>query len=222
MPPSSRSTVQRLAENARYDRETVEAILDAGLVAHVGIVHDGAPVVTPMAYARIARHVYLHGSGASRLMRVLHAGAEVCVAVTIVDGVLLARSAFNMSMSYRSVVVLGRAEPVVDPEARTDAFVAIMDHLVPGHWAHVRPPNDRELRATLVVAVALDEASAKVGEGPPTDDHDDDALPHWAGEIPFRTVALAPRPAPRLGDGVVPPPTVRDYRRLAGTSPPSH
>ena len=206
--------MHRLPENARYDRETIDGILDAGLVAHVGIADDGVPIVVPMAYARRGDRLFLHGSVASRLVRAVHAGAEVCVTVTIVDGLLLARSAFNMSMSYRSVVVLGRAEPVDDPGERLDALGAIMEHLVPGHWEHVRAPNERELRATLVVAVPLDEVSAKVGEGPPTDEAEDLALPHWAGEIPFRTVALAPRTDPRLAPGIGPPASVRDYTRV--------
>jgi uncharacterized protein len=213
MPPSPRSTVKRLAELARYERETVDAILDAGLVAHVGISHDGAPVVIPMVYARAGDEVYVHGSTASRLVRALRDGDPLCLTVTIVDGIVLARSAFNMSMNYRAVVVHGRARLVDHPAERLRAFRAIMDHVVPGHWDHVREPNDQELRQTLVVAVALDEASAKVSEGPPDDEEDDRSLPFWGGELPLRTVVGAPRPDVHVPDGMPPPPSVADYAR---------
>jgi nitroimidazol reductase NimA-like FMN-containing flavoprotein (pyridoxamine 5'-phosphate oxidase superfamily) len=213
MPPSPRSTVRRIAELADYERETVAAVLDAGLVAHVGIVQDGAPVVIPMAYARVDDEVYLHGSVASRLLRALRPGAPVCVTVTVVDGVVLARSAFNMSMQYRSVVVQGETRPVDDPDERLRAFRAIMDQVVPGHWDHVRAPNDAELRQTHVVAVGLAEASAKVSAGPPDDEPDDLALPHWAGVLPLRTVAGTPVADAHVPDGVPPPPSVAAYAR---------
>jgi hypothetical protein len=213
MPPTPRSTVRRLAELAAYDSETVAAILDAGLVAHVGITHEGAPVVIPMAYARIGDTVYVHGSVASRMMRSLRAGDPVCITVTVIDGIVLARSAFNMSMNYRSVVVQGEARHVTDGAERLRAFRAIMDHFVPGHWEHVRPPNDQELRQTLVTAVSLAEASAKVSTGPPQDEEADLALPHWAGEIPLRMVAGAPRPDALVPDGVGPPASVGEYAR---------
>jgi nitroimidazol reductase NimA-like FMN-containing flavoprotein (pyridoxamine 5'-phosphate oxidase superfamily) len=213
MPPSPRSTVRRIAELAAYERETVDAVLDAGLVAHVGIVQDGAPVVIPMAYARVGDEVYLHGSVAGRLLRALRPGAPVCVTVTMVDGVVLARSAFNMSMQYRSVVVQGETRPVDDGEERLRAFRAIMDQVVPGHWDHVRAPNDSELRQTLVVAVGLAEASAKISAGPPDDEPDDLALPHWAGVLPLRTVPGAPIADDHVPDGVPPPPSVAAYAR---------
>lgn len=213
MPPSTRSTVRRLDELAHYDPATVHAVLDAGLVAHVGVLHEGAPVVIPMAYARTGELVYLHGSGASRIMRALRTGDPMCLTVTIVDGIVLARSAFNMSMQYRAVVVHGRARPVDDPDERLSAFRAIMDHVVPGHWDHVRPPNDRELRQTLVVAVDLAEASAKVSSGPPGDEPDDLGLPLWAGVLPLRTVAGEPRADEHVPEGLLPPPSVRGYGR---------
>jgi nitroimidazol reductase NimA-like FMN-containing flavoprotein (pyridoxamine 5'-phosphate oxidase superfamily) len=213
MPSSARSTVRRLPRLARYDRETVAAILDAGLVAHVGITHDGAPVVIPMAYARVGETVYVHGSTASRLLRALRAGDPVCLTVTIVDGIVLARSAFNMSMNYRAVVVHGRARPVDDPAERLRAFRSIMDHVVPGHWEHVREPNDRELRQTLVVAIGLEEASAKVSAGPPDDEADDLVLPYWAGELPLRTVPGPPRADAHVPTEVGPPPSVLGYAR---------
>ncbi len=222
MSPTPRSTVRRLPELAVDDREVVAAILDAGLVAHVGISHDGAPVVIPMAYARVGGTVYLHGSVASRMMRNLSSGDPMCITVTVVDGIVLARSAFNMSMNYRAVVVQGAARVVTEDGERMTAFRAIMDHFVPGHWDHVRPPNDQELRQTLVVAADLDEASAKVSAGPPRDDPEDLALPRWAGEIPLRTVAGTPRPDDHVPGGVEPPESVRDYaRRFAAPEVPS-
>jgi uncharacterized protein len=217
MPPTPRSTVRRLAELAVYDPAVVAQIVDAGLVAHVGISHDGAPVVIPMAYARIGGTVYLHGSTASRMLRNLRAGDPMCITITVVDGIVLARSAFNMSMNYRAVVVQGAARLVTEAAERMAAFRAIMDHFVPGHWDHVRPPNDQELRQTLVVAADLDEASAKVSTGPPNDEPEDLALPYWAGEIPLRTVAGTPRPDRHVPDGLPPPESVRDYARSFAT-----
>jgi hypothetical protein len=213
MPSTPRSTVRRLAERARYDRATVAAVLDAGLVAHVGIVHEGAPVVIPMAYARVEETLFVHGSTASRIMRSLKTGDPVCVTVTLVDGIVLARSAFNMSMNYRAVVVHGSARLVADPEERLTAFRAIMEHAVPGHWETVRPPNDAELRQTLVTAVALDEVSAKVRVGPAEDEREDLELPIWAGEIPLRTVAGPAHADALVPDGTPMPASVARYTR---------
>jgi uncharacterized protein len=213
MSPTPRSTVRRIAELAVYEREAVAEILDAGLVAHVGISHEGAPVVIPMAYARIDDLVYLHGSVASRIMRNLRDGDPMCITVTVIDGIVLARSAFNMSMNYRAVVVQGSARLVTDDAERMLAFRAIMEHFVPGHWDNVRPPNEQELRQTLVVAASLDEASAKVSSGPPGDEPEDLALPHWAGHIPLRMVAGTPVPDAHVQPGVQPPESVRDYAR---------
>jgi nitroimidazol reductase NimA-like FMN-containing flavoprotein (pyridoxamine 5'-phosphate oxidase superfamily) len=221
MEPTPRSTVRRLAELAAYDVETVEAVLDAGVVAHVGISSHGAPVVIPMAYARVGDTMYVHGSTASRVMRTLKTGDPICITVTIVDGIVLARSAFNMSMNYRSVVVHGRARLVADPEERMTAFRAIMDHLVPGHWNEVRPPNDIELRQTLVTAVKLDEVSAKVRYGPPDDEVEDLDLPVWAGEIPLHTVAGSPIADRGVPDGIQPPASVSRYARAFEATGPS-
>ena len=218
MNPSPRSTVRRLAERALYDQETIAAVLDAGLVAHVGISYQGAPVVIPMAYARVGDTIYVHGSTASRVMRALKTGDVICITVTVVDGIVLARSAFNMSMNYRAVVIHGHARLVSDPEERMTAFRGIMDHLVPGHWDAVRPPNDAELRQTLLTAVKLDEVSAKVRNGPPEDEEEDLALPVWAGEIPLRTVAGTPVPDDLVLDGVRPPASVSHYTRGFGTA----
>jgi uncharacterized protein len=213
MEPTPRSTVRRLPERAAYDHETVEAVLDAGLVAHVGVSSHGAPVVIPMAYARVRDTLYLHGSTASRVMRTLKTGDPICVTVTIIDGIVLARSAFNMSMNYRSVVVHGRARLVSDHEERMTAFRGIMDHLVPGHWNEVRLPNEGELRQTLVTAVKLDEVSAKVRNGPAEDEPEDLELRIWAGEIPLHTVAGEPVADRGVLAGVEVPPSVSQYAR---------
>lgn len=211
--PTDRSRIRRNTERAAYDAGTVADILDAGLVAHVGIVHDGDPVVIPMVYARLADTLYLHGSVASRLMRSLKAGAPACVTVTLVDGLVLARSAFHMTMNYRSVVVHGTARLVDSEEERSAAFRAVLDHLVPGHYDTVRPPNDAELRQTMVLAISLLEAGAKIRTGPPADEPEDLELPVWAGEVPLRTVAAPPVPDARVGAAVPIPASVRDFTR---------
>jgi uncharacterized protein len=220
MEPSPRSTVRRLAERAVYSPEAVAAVLDAGLVAHVGISYQGAPVVIPMAYARVGDTLYIHGSTASRIMRALKTGDAMCVTVTIVDGVVLARSAFNMSMNYRSVVVQGHARLVKDPRERMTAFRAIMEHLVPGHWDEVRPPNDAELRQTLVTAVTLDEVSAKIRNGPPEDEAEDLGSRAWAGQLPLRTVPGPPIPDAAVPAGVRPPASVSRYARVFDATEP--
>lgn len=220
MDPTPRSTIRRLAEKAAYDAETVEAVLDAGLVAHVGISSHGAPVVIPMAYARVGDTIYVHGSTASRVMRTLKTGDPICITVTIVDGIVLARSAFNMSMNYRSVIVHGRARLVADPDERMTAFRAVMDHLVPGHWYEVRPPNDAELKQTLVTAVKLDEASAKISTGPPDDEVADLELPIWAGQIPLHTIAGAPIADDAVLEGVEAPASVSHYARAFEAADP--
>lgn len=213
MDPSARSTIRRLPELAAYDIETVESVLDAGLVAHVGISSHGAPVVIPMAYARVGDTVYVHGSTASRVMRTLKTGDPICITVTIIDGIVLARSAFNMSMNYRAVVIHGRARLVSDPDERMTAFRAVMNHVVPGHWDEVRPPNAIELRQTLVTAVKLEEVSAKISSGPPTDEVEDLELPIWAGQIPLHTVAGTPIPDPGVPEDIDAPASVSHYAR---------
>jgi uncharacterized protein len=192
MDRNRRSTVRRLPERASYDRATIEAIVDEGAVAHVGFVSGGTPVVIPMTYGRDGATLFIHGSAASRLMKELSAGIEVCFEVTHLDGLVLARSAFHHSMNYRSVVVFGKARPVDDPSEKLHALRVISDHVVPGRWSSVRPPNELELRATLVLALPLDEASAKIRSGPPGDDESDIDPGVWAGEIPLRLTALAP------------------------------
>jgi nitroimidazol reductase NimA-like FMN-containing flavoprotein (pyridoxamine 5'-phosphate oxidase superfamily) len=211
--PTPRSTVRRLPDRARYDRASVDAILDEGLVCHVGFVDDGRAYVIPSAYARQGDRLVLHGSAASRMLKVLAAGTPACVTVTLLDGLVLARSGFHHSMNYRSAVVLGRATEIVDPGETRRALEAIVEHVAPGRAGSVRAPNDRELRATRVVAIPLDEASAKVRTGPPKDDEEDYALPVWAGELPLRLEPLAPVADPHSGPAIPPPPHVTGWRR---------
>ncbi len=199
-PGDWNTTVRRLPELAVVERADVEAILDAGLVAHVGFTADDRPYVLPMAYTRIDADLFLHGSVASRLVRALGSGARVCVTVTILDGLVLARSAFNTSMNYRSVMVMGETETVTDPEARARVFESLLERLVPGRSDAVRAPNPTELRQTLVVRLPVDVWSAKVSSGPPDDETDDLAFPVWAGEIPLRLVADPPVAAPGLAE----------------------
>ncbi|HEX6421691.1 MAG TPA: pyridoxamine 5'-phosphate oxidase family protein [Acidimicrobiales bacterium] len=216
-PPSARTAVRRLPERASYDRSEVDAILDEGLVAHVGIATDEGPVVIPMLYARDGDRLLLHGSPASRLLRSGKRGTDMCVTVTLVDGLVLARSAFHHSMNYRSVVVLGRAVPVDDPVERRTALDRLVEHIVPGRTADAREPNDRELRGTLVLALPLDECSAKVRTGGPVDEDEDMDLPVWAGVVPLATVPGTPVPAGDLrGDPPVPAYARRYARPAAG------
>jgi nitroimidazol reductase NimA-like FMN-containing flavoprotein (pyridoxamine 5'-phosphate oxidase superfamily) len=220
MEPSARATVRRLPERAEYGPDVIAAVLDAGVVAHVGISYQGAPVVIPMAYARVGETLYVHGSTASRIMRALKTGDAMCITVTIVDGIVLARSAFNMSMNYRSVVVHGHARLIKDPDERMTAFRAIMDHLVPGHWSQVRPPNEGELRQTLVVAVPLEEASAKVRTGPSEEEDEDQGSRAWAGVIPLSMAAGTPVADDDVPAGVRAPSSVDRYGRSFGASGP--
>jgi nitroimidazol reductase NimA-like FMN-containing flavoprotein (pyridoxamine 5'-phosphate oxidase superfamily) len=190
--------VRRVPDRGRYDRETIDAVIDEALVCHVGFVSDGSPYVIPMACARDGERILLHGSTASRLLRTLTSGAEVCVTVTHLDGVVVARSAFDSSMNYRSVVVVGRAEAITDPQRKLDALRILVERLIPGRWQEAREPSDKELRATTVLTVPLNEASAKVRSGPPQDDEEDLSLDIWAGEIPLKTISLDPIPDPLL------------------------
>ena len=211
--PTERTTVRRLPKRGSYDRAVLDAILDEGLVCHVGFAVSGQPYVIPTTYGRVGDRLYLHGSAASRMLKELRGGIPVCVTVTHLDGLVLARSAFHHSMNYRSAVVLGMAEEVVDAEERGAALRAIVDHVVPGRWDTVRSPSEIELRATLVLRLAIDEASAKIRSGPPVDDDADYELPFWAGELPIRTTVLPAVADPRLLAGIPVPPHVTGYRR---------
>jgi len=195
----SRTEVSRHPERGVYDREAIDAILDEALVCHVGFVHDGHPFVIPTIHARAGDTLYVHGSPASRMLRELADGVEICVTVTLLDGLVLARSVYNHSMNYRSVVVLGRVRLLVEPAEKLAALEAIVEHILPGRWEDARQPNEGELGGTSVLALALDEASAKVRSGAPKDFEGDLELPVWAGVIPLE---LAARPA--VADPVLP------------------
>ena len=209
--PSDRTTVRRLAARGRYDEETIHRILDEAMVCHVAFSTDEGPVVIPTIHARVGATLYLHGSPASRMLRST-VGAEVCVAATIVDGIVAARSLFHHSLNYRSVVVFGTPREVEDPDERMSAFRAITEHVLPGRWDEARRPSPKEDKGTRLLAIDIDEASAKVRTGPPGDDEEDLGSGIWAGIIPLRIVAGAPQPAPDLEPGVEPPPSVLSYR----------
>lgn len=195
-----------------YDRETIEAILDEALVAHVGFVQDGQPYVIPTLHARVGGLLYFHGSAASRTVRALSQGTAACLTVTLLDGLVLARSAVHHSVNYRSVMVLGAATPVEGPEERLRALRAFTERLVPSRWEEVRPPSAQELKAVRVLSMRLDEVSAKVRSGPPLDDAEDYSLGVWAGCIPLGMAAAAPVPDPRLSPGVEPSVAVSGWR----------
>jgi nitroimidazol reductase NimA-like FMN-containing flavoprotein (pyridoxamine 5'-phosphate oxidase superfamily) len=190
--PSERTRIRREPQRGVYDRGTIDAILDEGLVCHLGFVGEGQPYVIPTLYARLGDEVLVHGSSASRMLRALGEGVDCCLTVTLVDGIVLARSIFNHSINYRSVVVLGRAAPVVESGEKLRALEAFSERLLPGRWAEVRPPTATELKATAILRLSLDEASAKVRGGPPEDDEADYALPVWAGVIPLALAAGEP------------------------------
>jgi uncharacterized protein len=210
--PTDRTRVRRVPQRGTYERETVEAILDETLVSHVGFVHEGQPVVMPTLHARLGDRLYLHGSAASRMLRTLERGVPVCATATLVDGLVLARSAFHHSVNYRSVVVFGQATLVEPEEERLRALELFTEKLVPGRWADVRPPTRQEMKGTKVLSLPLDEASAKVRTGPPIDDDEDYELPVWAGVLPLRTEVASPQPDPRLDPAIETPGYVAGWR----------
>ena len=216
-PASERVRLRRRRERASYERETIDAILDEALVAHLGIVEDGQPLVLPTLHARVGDVVYCHGSSASRTLRAMASGISVCLTVSLIDGLVLARSAMHHSANYRSAVLLGRARLVEDRAERLAGFEAIVERIVPGRWKDVRPPTDQELKATALLALPIVEASAKARTGGPIDDEPDYGLPAWAGVIPLSLRAGEPRPDPRLAPGIPVPDYVRDYERRAAT-----
>jgi nitroimidazol reductase NimA-like FMN-containing flavoprotein (pyridoxamine 5'-phosphate oxidase superfamily) len=189
-----RTQLRRLPARGSHDAQTVYAILDAAFLAHVGFVVDQQPFVIPTLYGRDGDKLYLHGSAASRMLRTLDAGAPTCVTVTLVDGLVLARSAFHHSMNYRSVTAFGTARAIADPAEKTRALRVISEHLIAGRWDDVRGPSEKELKATAVLEFAIEEASAKVRTGPPIDDEEDYALPVWAGVLPLKLEAGDPEP----------------------------
>jgi nitroimidazol reductase NimA-like FMN-containing flavoprotein (pyridoxamine 5'-phosphate oxidase superfamily) len=213
-PASPRTVPTRIRERVSYDRDTVHAVLDEAVVCHVGFVVDGRPVVLPQLHARIDDRLYLHGSTGARGLRLAAGGGlDVCVTVTLVDGLVLARSAFHHSVNYRSVVALGTATVVADPAEKSAALTALVDAVAPGRSAGSRVPDRRELAATTVLVLPLEEVSVKVRTGPPSDDDEDLGLPHWAGVLPLRTVPGPPEPAPDLAAGIDVPRHVADWRR---------
>lgn len=211
-PKSKRSTVRRLPERGAYDTKTIHAILDEALICHVGFATEDGPAVIPTIHARVGNTLYLHGSPASRMLRST-VDEPVCVVATIVDGIVAARSTFHHSLNYRSVVVFGTARLVTDDEERDVAFRAVTEHVLPGRWEEARKPNPKEDKGTRLLAVEIDEASAKVRSGPPGDDEEDMGLGIWAGVIPLSMVPGDPEPAPDLEDGIPVPPSVDTYGR---------
>ncbi|MDJ0787994.1 MAG: pyridoxamine 5'-phosphate oxidase family protein [Myxococcota bacterium] len=211
--PGPRSEIRRLPERGRYDAESVHAILDEGLICHLGFVVDGQPFVIPTTYARDGSRLLLHGSPASRMLRGLAKGIPVCATVTLLDGLVLARSAFHHSMNYRSVVVFGTAREITDLDARRRALDRVVEHIVPGRTRDARGPNDFELKYTKVLALEIEEASVKARDGGPKDDEEDLALPIWAGVIPLKPVPGAPIDDGAHPPGVPAPDYVKGYRR---------
>ena len=207
-----RTTVRRLPKRAAYDFETLAGILDASFLCHVGYVLDGQPYVIPTAFGREERTLYLHGSAVSRTLKTLAGGVPLCLTVTHLDGLVLARSGFHSSMNYRSAVVLGTAVPVEGPE-KVHALAVISDQIMRGRWEEIRGPSRKELNGTAVLKMTIDEASAKIRTGPPVDDEDDYALPVWAGVLPLSLVAGKPIPDERLPAEVPLPAYVKKYRK---------
>ena len=211
--PTARTRVVREADRAVYDREAIYRILDEGFLCHAGFVVDGQPFVIPTSYGRRDASLYIHGSAASRMLRQFKEGVPVCITVTLLEGLVLARSIFNHSMNYRSVVILGKATLVDDPQQKLAALRVLSEHILPGRWEDSRQPNERELKATSVLHVPIEEFSAKVRLGPPIDDEEDYSFPTWAGVIPLEMVAGAPVDDARLLPGSEAPPYAKRYTR---------
>lgn len=212
--PTARTRVIREAERGVYDRETAYQILDEGFLCHVGFSVDGQPFVIPTSYGREGANLYIHGSAASRMLRQMKEGVLVCVTVTLLDGLVLARSIFNHSMNYRSVVVLGKATLVDDPAEKLAALKLLSEHIIPGRWDDVRQPNERELKATSVLLVPIEEFSSKVRQGPAIDDAEDMSFPTWAGVVPLEMKVGEPIRDEKLESGREVPAYLRSYSRL--------
>jgi uncharacterized protein len=208
-----RTRLRRLPKRGHFDREMINSILDEAFICHVGFVADGQPYVIPTGYGRVGEDMFIHGSSASRMLRTLAEGVVVCVTVTLLDALVLARSAFHHSVNYRSVVVLGRAELVTDADEKNAALEAITDHIVPGRWADVRWPNEIELKQTTVLRLPITEASAKVRTGDPIDDDEDHQLDVWAGLLPLTQVAGQPIDDAKLRPGIAAPENIVNYTR---------
>ncbi|NMF65596.1 pyridoxamine 5'-phosphate oxidase family protein [Brasilonema octagenarum UFV-E1] len=215
LTPTQRTSIKRIPQRGHYEHQLIYQILDEGLICHVGFVVDNQPFVIPTAYGRVEDKLYIHGSPASRMLRSLLTGIEVCVTVTLLDGLVLARSAFHHSMNYRSVVIFGTATLVQDAEQKLEALRAFTEHIVPERWAEVRPPNRQELQGTLVLSLPITEASAKVRTGPPLDDEEDYSLSVWAGVLPLQVVTGDAIADPRLHTETALPKYIEKYTRQA-------
>jgi len=211
--PTSRTRVVREPQRAVYDRKVVNRVLDEGFICHVGFVLDGQPFVIPTSYGRHEDVLYIHGSAASRMLRNVSGGIPVCVTVTLLDGLVLARSIFNHSMNYRSVVVLGTGTAIEGPEEKLAALRLLAEHIVPGRWQEARQPNEKELKATTILQVPIREFSAKVRQGPVIDDEEDYAFPVWAGVLPLKVVPGDPIRDSRVLEGIDVPAYVKSYSR---------
>lgn len=211
--PTQRTTLVRRPDRGTYDRSIVNAILDEALICHIGFAIEGQPFVLPTTHARVDDRLYIHGSVGARMLRTLRGGAPICVTVTLIDGLVLARSAFHHSMNYRSVMILGVGREVEDEEEKRRAFDALVDHVLAGRSSQTRKASSQELKATSVLCVPIEEASAKVRTGPPLDDDDDYGLPYWAGVLPLRLEAQTPVADPHLAAGIPIPASLSDYRR---------
>jgi nitroimidazol reductase NimA-like FMN-containing flavoprotein (pyridoxamine 5'-phosphate oxidase superfamily) len=211
--PTPRTTLKRLPKRGVFDRSEVYSILDEAFICHVGFVIDGQPFVIPTGFARIEDRLYIHGSSASRMLRTLSEGVDVCITVTLLDGLVLARSAFHHSVNYRSVVALGKAHLVEDPEEKSSALYALSEHIIPSRWGEVRAPNEQELKATIVLCLPLSEVSAKVRKGPPIDDEEDYSLNVWAGVLPLKLMPGAPVRDERCNPETELPSYIENYHR---------
>jgi uncharacterized protein len=210
---TQRTILKRLPKRGSHERDTINRILDEGFICHVGFAVDGQPFVIPTGYARADDKLLIHGSQASRMLRALKTGIDACVTVTLIDGLVLARSAFHHSMNYRSVVMFGRATLIEEREAKLAALFALSEHMVPGRWDEVRGPNESELQQTTVLSMPIDEASAKIRTGPPLDDEEDYALKVWAGVLPLTMASAEPIADPRLPSDINVPNYVAAYER---------
>jgi nitroimidazol reductase NimA-like FMN-containing flavoprotein (pyridoxamine 5'-phosphate oxidase superfamily) len=215
--PTSRTRVVRHAERGVYDRHQVYAILDEGFICHIGFVADGQPYVIPTAYGRAGDQLYFHGAAANRMLRSLAQGVDVCATVTLVDGFVMARAAFRQSVNYRSVVILGKARLVTEPAEKMEALRCLTNHVVPGRWEEIRSPNDKELAATSVLALPLQEASAKIRSGPPLDSEDEWSSPVWAGVVPVKVQVGEPVADAHMAPGI-PPVDTRRFDRYSTRS----
>jgi hypothetical protein len=212
--PTARTRVVREPQRAVYDRDAVNRILDEGFICHVGFVLDGQPFVIPTSYGRQQDVLYIHGSAASRMLRNVSGGIPMCVTVTLIDGLVLARSIFNHSMNYRSVVLLGTANAIEDRDEKLAALRLLSEHILPGRWNEARQPNEKELKATTIIRLPIQEFSAKVRQGPAIDDEEDYAFPVWAGVLPLNLVTGNPINDSRLAEKIAVPDYVKNYSRL--------